>query len=197
MDTRRAAAAGIIATASMTALLMVEPSIGLPKIAIGEILSSSMSAVPSVTAIGAAGGWVIDAILGIAFALIYAKVSERPASRRRHCAGSAVRMRAVRIGAADLRAAHRQRRVLGRRSRAARGRAPGSPRLRRRGGIRLRAAPRSPRQRPRSRVRRDGGAATVGPHDDMVPCRGLRHKTKAILRLRHQADDRIVRHADN
>jgi hypothetical protein len=73
MDTRRAAAAGIIATASMTALLMVEPSIGLPKIAIGEILSSSMSAVSSVTAIGAAGGWVIDAILGIAFALIYAR----------------------------------------------------------------------------------------------------------------------------
>ena len=41
MDAKRAAAAGVIATASMTALLMVEPSIGLPKIAIGETLSSS------------------------------------------------------------------------------------------------------------------------------------------------------------
>ena len=52
MDTKRAAAAGVIGTAAMTALLLVEPSIGLPKIAIGEMLSSSMSALSSQTPMG-------------------------------------------------------------------------------------------------------------------------------------------------
>ena len=41
MDAKRAAAAGLIGTASMTALLLVEPSIGLPQIAIGQTLSST------------------------------------------------------------------------------------------------------------------------------------------------------------
>lgn len=77
MDTKRAAAAGAIATASMTALLMVEPSIGLPKIAIGEIVSSMMSAVSSHIPVGAAGGWIIDLVVGILFALIYAGYLER------------------------------------------------------------------------------------------------------------------------
>jgi Family of unknown function (DUF6789) len=72
MDAKRAAAAGVIATASMTALLMVEPSVGLPKIAIGETLSSSMSAVSSFTAVGPAGGWVVDVIVGVLFAWIFA-----------------------------------------------------------------------------------------------------------------------------
>ncbi len=77
MDTKRAAAAGAIATASMTALLMVEPSIGLPKIAIGEIVSSMMSAVSSHIPVGAAGGWIIDLVVGIVFALIYASYLEK------------------------------------------------------------------------------------------------------------------------
>lgn len=74
MNGRRAAAAGVIATATMTALLMVEPSIGLPKIAIGETLSTSMSAISSFTSIGPAGGWIVDVVVGIVFAWIYAGV---------------------------------------------------------------------------------------------------------------------------
>lgn len=72
MDTKRAVAAGAIATASMTALLLVEPSVGLPQIAIGQIVSSTMSAVSSHTAVGPALGWLIDLAVGIVLALIYA-----------------------------------------------------------------------------------------------------------------------------
>ncbi|MGA9838132.1 MAG: DUF6789 family protein [Gemmatimonadaceae bacterium] len=77
MDTKRAAAAGTIATAAMTALLLVEPSIGLPKIAIGEILSSTMSAISSRTAVGPSVGWLVDLAVGIVFALIYAGYLDR------------------------------------------------------------------------------------------------------------------------
>jgi uncharacterized membrane protein YagU involved in acid resistance len=72
MNAKRAVAAGVIATAVMTSLLLVEPSIGLPRIAIGVILSSVMSAVSSHAAIGAFWGWVLDVLLGIVFALVYA-----------------------------------------------------------------------------------------------------------------------------
>ena len=72
MNAKRATAAGVIATASMTSLLLVEPSVGLPRIAIGAMLSSIMTAVPSHSSVGAAWGWVIDVALGVLFALIYA-----------------------------------------------------------------------------------------------------------------------------
>lgn len=72
MDTKRAVAAGAIATATMTALLLVEPSIGLPQIAIGQMVSTTLTAVSSRTAIGPAWGWIIDLIVGIVLALIYA-----------------------------------------------------------------------------------------------------------------------------
>lgn len=77
MNAKRAMAAGAIATASMTALLLVEPSIGLPQIAIGQIVSSTISAVSSRTAVGPAGGWVIDLIVGIVLAMIYGGYFER------------------------------------------------------------------------------------------------------------------------
>ncbi len=77
MNAKRAMAAGAIATASMTALLLVEPSIGLPQIAIGQIVSSTMSAVSSRTAVGPAGGWVVDLIVGIVFAMVYAGYFDR------------------------------------------------------------------------------------------------------------------------
>ena len=76
MDTRRAAAAGLIATGAMTALLMVEPSIGLPQIAMGETLSSTMTAISSHTAVGPAGGWLVDFVVGILFAMFYAAYLE-------------------------------------------------------------------------------------------------------------------------
>lgn len=72
MDSTRATVAGLIATASMTALLLVEPSIGLPQIAIGQTLSSTMTAISSHTAVGPAGGWLVDAIVGVVFAIFYA-----------------------------------------------------------------------------------------------------------------------------
>jgi uncharacterized membrane protein YagU involved in acid resistance len=65
MNSTRAVAAGLIGTASMTALLLIEPSLGLPNIAIGQILS------------GAAIGWCIHFGVGVVFALVYAAVFVR------------------------------------------------------------------------------------------------------------------------
>ncbi len=76
MDTKRAAVAGVIATAAMTALLMVEPSIGLPQIAIGETLSSVMTGISPHTAVGPAGGWLVYIVVGIGFAMFYAAFLE-------------------------------------------------------------------------------------------------------------------------
>jgi len=61
----------------MTALLLVEPSVGLPQIAIGQILSTALGLAPAYLAIGPAVGWGIDFLVGVAFALVYAGVFER------------------------------------------------------------------------------------------------------------------------
>jgi hypothetical protein len=72
MDARRAAAAGAIATAVTTALWLVEPSIGLPRIAVGQLLSTLMTVFVARMPVGAAGGWAIHLCVGIALAMIYA-----------------------------------------------------------------------------------------------------------------------------
>lgn len=72
MDAPRAVAAGAIATATMTALLLVEPSIGLPAIAVGQLLSSAMSVGVAHLSVGAAAGWLMHLVVGILFALLYA-----------------------------------------------------------------------------------------------------------------------------
>lgn len=72
MDAKRATVAGVIGTAVLTALWLVEPSIGLPKIAIGQILSSIMSVSVAHSSVGAVGGWIVHFIVGILLALIYA-----------------------------------------------------------------------------------------------------------------------------
>jgi uncharacterized membrane protein YagU involved in acid resistance len=72
MDAKRAAVAGAIGTGMLTALWLVEPSIGLPKIAIGQILSTFMSVSVAHLPVGATGGWIIHLIVGILLALIYA-----------------------------------------------------------------------------------------------------------------------------
>lgn len=74
MNAARAVAAGLIATASMTALLLIEPSVGLPQIAIGQILSTSLALASAHLSLGAAGGWVVAFLVGVVFALIYAGV---------------------------------------------------------------------------------------------------------------------------
>jgi uncharacterized membrane protein YagU involved in acid resistance len=77
MDAKRAAAAGAIGTGVMTALWLVEPSIGLPKIAVGQLLSTAMSVSVARWSAGAAGGWSIHLIVGTVLALIYAATFAR------------------------------------------------------------------------------------------------------------------------
>ncbi len=74
MNAARAAVAGLVATGVMTALLLVEPSVGLPKIAIGQILSSSLGLASARLAGGAALGWAIHFAIGMALALVYAAI---------------------------------------------------------------------------------------------------------------------------
>ena len=74
MNAGRAAAAGVIATASMTALLLIEPAVGLPEIAIGQLLSSSLSYTTAVLSAGPALGWLLHFLVGIAWALLFAGV---------------------------------------------------------------------------------------------------------------------------
>ena len=77
MNAGRAAAAGLIGTAAMTALLLVEPSVGLPKIAIGQILSTSLGFLSAHLTIGPTVGWILHFLVGVVLALIYAAVFER------------------------------------------------------------------------------------------------------------------------
>ena len=77
MNAPRAVAAGLIATAAMTALLLVEPALGLPEIAIGQILSTALGLAPAYLSVGPAVGWAIDFLAGALFALIYAGAFER------------------------------------------------------------------------------------------------------------------------
>jgi uncharacterized membrane protein YagU involved in acid resistance len=75
MNSRRAAAAGLIGTGVMTALLLIEPSIGLPNIAIGQILSTSLGLASAHTSAGPAVGWLIHFLVGMVLALIYAAIA--------------------------------------------------------------------------------------------------------------------------
>ena len=72
MNVTRAVVAGAIATASMTALLLIEPAVGLPEIAIGQLLSTSLSVTTAHLSIGPAMGWLIHFLVGIAWAVLYA-----------------------------------------------------------------------------------------------------------------------------
>jgi len=71
MNAARAAVAGLLGTAAMTALLLIEPSIGLPKIAMGQVLSSSLGLISAHLSIGPAVGWVLHFVIGMVLALIY------------------------------------------------------------------------------------------------------------------------------
>jgi uncharacterized membrane protein YagU involved in acid resistance len=77
MNVTRAAVAGLLGTAAMTALLLVEPSIGLPKIAMGQVLSSSLGLTTAHLSIGPALGWVLHFLIGMALAVIYAAAFDR------------------------------------------------------------------------------------------------------------------------
>ena len=77
MNTARAAAAGLIGTATMTALLLIEPSIGLPDIAMGQILGGSLGLASALPNVGAAVGWLLHFVIGAAFAVVYAATLAR------------------------------------------------------------------------------------------------------------------------
>jgi uncharacterized membrane protein YagU involved in acid resistance len=74
MNVTRAIATGVIATASMTALLLIEPAVGLPEIAIGQLLSTSLSLTTALSSAGPAMGWVVHFGVGVLWALVYAAV---------------------------------------------------------------------------------------------------------------------------
>jgi uncharacterized membrane protein YagU involved in acid resistance len=74
MNAKRAAAAGVLGTAVITALWQVEPAIGLPRIAVGHILSTFMAVSVAHLNVGIGGGWVVHFIVGILLALLYAGV---------------------------------------------------------------------------------------------------------------------------
>ncbi|HSE67391.1 MAG TPA: DUF6789 family protein, partial [Gemmatimonadales bacterium] len=77
MNATRAAASGLVGTGVMTALLLVEPSVGLPKIAMGQVLSTSLGLTSAHLTIGPALGWVLHFLIGMSLALLYAAVFER------------------------------------------------------------------------------------------------------------------------
>ena len=73
MNTKRAIGAGLVATGMMTALLLIEPSIGLPQIAIGQLLSTSLGLTTALLPSGAAVGWVLHFLIGSMLGVIYAR----------------------------------------------------------------------------------------------------------------------------
>jgi uncharacterized membrane protein YagU involved in acid resistance len=86
MNARRAAVAGVIGTVAMTMLFVLEPLIGLPRMAEGGILSTVMSATVAHLPVGFVGGWAVHFTVGIALALLYAaaaanRVPGPPAAR--------------------------------------------------------------------------------------------------------------------
>lgn len=73
VDVARAVAAGVLGTGTMTALWLVEPAVGLPKIAVGHILSTFMSVSVAHLRVGNAGGWTAHLAFGVVLALLYAR----------------------------------------------------------------------------------------------------------------------------
>jgi len=72
MDLKRAVVAGIAGTAVMTVLLLWAPLVGLPKLAIGNLLSTFLAVSVVVLRVGPVGGWIIHGLVGVALALLYA-----------------------------------------------------------------------------------------------------------------------------
>ena len=71
-NVRRAAVAGLIGTAAMTALWQAEMQLGLASLAVGDILSNLLSVITAHTALGPLMGWVLHFTAGILLALLYA-----------------------------------------------------------------------------------------------------------------------------
>jgi len=65
VNAKRILLAGIVGTAVMTMLMLVAPVMGMPKMAIGEMLGSFLH-------IGTAAGWAMHFMIGVILAAIYA-----------------------------------------------------------------------------------------------------------------------------
>ena len=72
MNTPRAVLAGLVGTAVMTALWLIEPKIGLAHFAVGNILSTLLAVVTAYASAGPVVGWAIHFAVGAALAVIYA-----------------------------------------------------------------------------------------------------------------------------
>lgn len=73
MNAKRAGFAGIVATIAVTALWLIEPFLGLPELAVGSMLSSSIAVATAYLPIWPAVGWGIHAAVGTGLALTYAR----------------------------------------------------------------------------------------------------------------------------
>jgi len=74
MNLKRAVAAGVAGTAVMTVLLLWAPLVGLPKLAIGELLSTFLAVSVVVLRVGPVGGWLIHGLVGIGLAVLYGAI---------------------------------------------------------------------------------------------------------------------------
>ena len=86
MNLKRAVAAGLVGTAVMTCLMLVAPIVGLPRLAIGQLLSTLLAVSIAFLPIGPAAGWALHVAFGVLLAIIYAAVFAgrlpgRPAAR--------------------------------------------------------------------------------------------------------------------
>jgi hypothetical protein len=73
MNATRAAVAGVIATAVVTALWWVEPVLGIPRLAVGSMLSSFLAVATAYLPIWPVVGWTIHLLVGILLAFFYAR----------------------------------------------------------------------------------------------------------------------------
>jgi hypothetical protein len=72
MNLKRAVLAGVVATAAATGLWLLEPMIGLPRLAVGSMLSSFLAVATAYLPAGPAVGWTIHGLVGVGLALLYA-----------------------------------------------------------------------------------------------------------------------------
>jgi len=68
----RACIAGVVGTAAMTVLMLALPHVGLPRLAMGEMLGTFSALTVGYAGIGATVGWVIHGLFGVVLAVIYA-----------------------------------------------------------------------------------------------------------------------------
>ena len=72
LNTARVGLAGLVATAAVTLLWLVEPVVGLPRLAVGSMLSSWLAVATAYLPMSPTLGWTIHAVIGIGLAFVYA-----------------------------------------------------------------------------------------------------------------------------